>query len=511
MNSMLLLLIWLAPLLALLPAAKAHGHWWPVVAALPAIAAVILLPQGSVLELPWLLLGVVFGLDAPARLFLAFGAVLWLAAAAHAALFMQDDRHAGRFRVFFLLAMSGNLGLIVAQDLMSFYLGFALMGIAAYGLVVHDGNERVRRAGRVYLVMTLIGEMALFVAFVLLYLRVGNFAPTPAMLVGAGDLEVAMLVLAFAIKAGLIGVHVWLPLAHPAAPVAASAVLSGAMIKTALIGWMRYLPLGEQALPGWGLALLLLGVATALLAVPVGLMQRDPKVVLAYSSIAKMGLLIAGLGVALADPRVAPAMLAALGIYAAHHGLAKGALFLGVGVVKASAAIWPVLVLGLLALVMVGAPLTSGALAKREFAAALDATSLASATLLYTLLPLTALGSVLLMARFLYLARQAAGRLPGGSPGAVLPWLGLVAVSVALPLLLGEALPAADGIGVLLFGAAVAALVWRWVPPAIGGLIGRVPPGDLLVALEAARRRLSVRWGQGPTRPGGLSHLQVMR
>jgi formate hydrogenlyase subunit 3/multisubunit Na+/H+ antiporter MnhD subunit len=63
------------------------------------------------------------------------------------------------------------------------------------------------------------------------------------------DLIVGLLVAGFGIKAGVLGLHVWLPLAHPAAPFAASAVLSGAMIKAGLVGWLRLLPLGEVALP----------------------------------------------------------------------------------------------------------------------------------------------------------------------------------------------------------------------------------------------------------------------
>lgn len=163
---------------------------------------------------------------------------------------------------------------------------------------------------------------------------------------------------AFGIKAGLIGLHMWLPLAHPAAPVAASAVLSVAMIKAGLIGWLRYLPLGQQALPELGALPILASIAAALLAVPAALVQRDPKVVLAYSSIAKMGTMIAGLGIAVMVPALAPAMIAALIFYATNHGLAKGVLFLGVGVVKGSSSRWPLLVLASNALVLAGAPFT---------------------------------------------------------------------------------------------------------------------------------------------------------
>lgn len=74
-------------------------------AALPAIAAALLVPAGTFVDLPWLLLGVRLGVDAPGLMFLVFTAVLWLAAGLHAAMHMQTEPYSARFRLFFLLAM----------------------------------------------------------------------------------------------------------------------------------------------------------------------------------------------------------------------------------------------------------------------------------------------------------------------------------------------------------------------------------------------------------------------
>ena len=112
MNETLLLFVWLAPLAALVPAIGRGGRWW-----MP--AAALLVPAGTFVDLPWLLLGVRLGVDSVGMMFLAFTAVLWLAASLHAAMHMQTDPHSARFRLFFLLAMSGNFGLIVGQDLIS--------------------------------------------------------------------------------------------------------------------------------------------------------------------------------------------------------------------------------------------------------------------------------------------------------------------------------------------------------------------------------------------------------
>lgn len=491
MNGVLLFLAWVTPLVVALSVSGSLGRWWLPAAALPALAAALFVPVGTTFEIPWLLLGVQLGLDSTARVFLTFSAVLWLAAALYASASMHADPKWVRFRVCFLLAMGGNFGLIVGQDLVSFYLSFALMGLAAYGLVNHDGSASARRAGRVYLVMTIIGEVALFAGFVLLYARTGTLVPGAAQIgSGAGAMELTMLVLAFGIKAGLIGMHFWLPLAHPAAPVAASAVLSGAMIKAALIGWMRYLPLGQYAMPELGLLLAAVGIAGALLAVLLGLGQRDPKVVLAYSSIGKMGTMIAGLGVAAARPEIATAVVAALTFYSAHHGLAKGALFLGVGVVKSSSQRWPLVLLVLPALVLAGLPWTSGALAKSLFEASLvDAPALWGALFAWAL-PATAAGTVLLLSRFLYLASRVAGSKPSQNTRSALPWMALVVTSLALPLIHESPVAARTTIWPILAAFVLALVVWAASPRALTRWIGRVPPGDVVEPLRSVLARL---------------------
>lgn len=494
MSTTLLVVAWLAPLAAAIPALGDRGRWWMPTAALPALAAALLIPPGTSVDVSWLLLGVRFGLDAVDRIFLGFTAMLWLAAGLHAAVNMHADPHRVRFRLLFLLAMSGNFGLIVGQDLMSFYLGFALMGLAAYGLVVHEGTDWVRRAGRVYLAMALVGEVALFAAFLFLFFRVGTLTPTAEQVAGGQPVELALLMLALGIKAGLIGLHMWLPLAHPAAPVAASAVLSGAMIKAALVGWFRFLPLGKQALPELGVLLLLAGIAAALLSVPVALIQRDPKVVLAYSSIGKMGILIAGLGIALTEPVSSPAIVAALTLYAAHHGLAKGALFLGVGVVKSTAGRWTLVPLGLIALVLAGAPFTSGAVAKEFLKLALPVESSDWAGLLSWMLPLAAIGTCLVMARFLFLMHDAVPRSGGlTDPYDALPWLGLTVASLGLPLAYGDT--AHDWLSAWPIWAAaiLSAAVIRSRAPWLVRWVALVPPGDILHLLSPRRFRRLLR------------------
>ncbi len=490
MSSALLILALLTPLLTLVFVFTRIGGPLTVVAALPALAAAIAVPAGTSIDIPWLLLGTRLGLDANAGIFLLFTSLLWMVAAAHAASQLQVDVNAVRFRIFYLLAMSGNFILVLGQDLISFYLGFALMGLAAYGLVVHDGTPLARRAGRIYLVMTLVAEFALLFAFVMMYWRTGTLSPNHAQLIGAGMLELGLLMLAFGIKAGVIGLHLWLPLAHPAAPVPASAVLSGAMIKTALIGWMRYLPFGHESLPEWGLLLLIAGAAGALLALPLGLPQTNPKVVLAYSSVGKMGSMVCALGLALIEPSAAPAIIAAVTLFAAHHGLTKGALFLGFGVVKSSSSPWAFSLLVFPALALAGLPFTTGALAKEFLSLSVLGVAEKWSWVFFWLLPIAALSTALLMARFLYLMSGLAERKSSFPLLPALPWLGLLTVILLTPLAYDGLPSPVKNSWPIAIAAATAILVTRARPALLTSLVGRIPPGDLIVPLSNLTARL---------------------
>jgi formate hydrogenlyase subunit 3/multisubunit Na+/H+ antiporter MnhD subunit len=108
-----------------------------------------------------------FELDATGRVFLLFSAILWALAGYQARHQLADDPHARLFTGFFLATLAGNLLLILAADLAGFYLGYALMTFAAYGLIVHKGSAEALRAGRVYLLMALLGEVLLLVLLML--------------------------------------------------------------------------------------------------------------------------------------------------------------------------------------------------------------------------------------------------------------------------------------------------------------------------------------------------------
>ena len=493
---------WILPIAVLLPLALAVLWLVPPLrpllarlapwSALPALS-LSLFAGGLEVQLPWLLLGSWWLLDDLARAFLGMTALLWLLAGLYARYYPPVQRSGDNFWPFWLLTLAGNLTLIVSRDVASFYAAFALMTFAGYGLVVHAGTEPARRAGRIYLIMAVIGEM-LILAGLLLAANSAESMSLPA-LPGAiansphGNGISLLLLLGFGVKAGLPLLHMWLPLAHPVAPTPASAVLSGAMIKAGLLAWLLLLPLGMTSLPA-GQWLMVAGLVAAFSAALIGVSQRAGKAVLAYSSVSQMGLITVMVGLGLWQAKLWPLLLPAVVLYVIHHGLAKGALFLAAGALPRSGkGYW--LVLTLPALALAGLPLTSGAVAKLAMKEAVYQGTVWPA--LPWLLSLAAVATTLLVSRFIWLNYQQDGE---DNPPVRRLWLVSVAASLTgiwwlphlgdpalAPGLTGKQLP--DLLWPIFAGIGLAALAWRYRPG-----FREIPRGDLIVVLEALTGRL---------------------
>jgi formate hydrogenlyase subunit 3/multisubunit Na+/H+ antiporter MnhD subunit len=489
------------------------GPW-----ALAGALLLALLPLDSTpLDVPWMLLGARFELDAVGRIFFIVAAALWTVAG-HFARSYVPEAEQRRFFTGFLLTATGNLLLPLAADAATFYLAFALMTFAGYAMVVHTGTEEARRAGRVYIVLAVLGEGFLLGALLAGSHAAGStgmgaFRSAVAIHPNVLLLTIALLV-GFGIKAGAVPLHGWLPLAHPVAPTPASAVLSGSMIKGGLLGWLRFLPLGEISLPGLGTTVVLLGMIAAVFGVAIGLAQQNPKTVLAYSSISQMGVINVGIGLALAAPEIVPRAVAAVTVYAAHHGLAKGALFLGVGIAGTAAVrgrLRFLVLAGLLlpAVAVAGAPLTSGSVAKAGLKGLATYAPIPWPIWLEWFLPISSGATTLLMAHYLHLLILA--RTEAASPhplerGMAGPWI-LLLVAVAVGAwILPERYPVGSGsgyaptIGVIdllpLLVGGVAFLALLRARAREGTRRWSVGAGDIVLPIERSLRRL-------PRLPGG--------
>jgi formate hydrogenlyase subunit 3/multisubunit Na+/H+ antiporter MnhD subunit len=297
------------------------------------------------LGLPWL--GAHFRIDALSAFFLV---VVDLGAAAASLFALGYGRHEefpGRVLPFYPAYLAGMNLVLLSADAFSFLVAWEFMSLSSWVLVI--AHHRVRdnmRAGYVYLLMAGFGTLALLFAFGLMAGAEGNYA-FDAMRAAPPSAGVAAMVLILALtgagsKAGLVPLHVWLPLAHPAAPSHVSALMSGVMTKVAVYGFIRIVfDLAGAPAWWWSMPVIVVGAVSAAMGVLYALMQRDIKRVLAYSTIENIGIIFVALGLALAFKANALTFAAALAMTAAllhvlNHSLFKNLLFCGAGAVLAS-------------------------------------------------------------------------------------------------------------------------------------------------------------------------------
>jgi hydrogenase-4 component B len=298
----------------------------------------VVLPLG----LPWL--GAHFRLDALSAFFLL---VVNLGAAAASLFAIGYGRHEespGRVLPFFPAFLAGMNLVVLAADAFTFLFAWEFMSLSSWALVMaHHRKPGNAAAGYLYLLMASLGTLALILAFGLLAGPAGGYG-FDAIRQAGPSATVSAIVLVLALigagsKAGLVPLHVWLPLAHPAAPTHVSALMSGVMTKVAVYGFVRVVfdLLGPPAW-WWGAVVPLVGGITAAMGVLYALMQEDLKRLLAYSTVENIGIIFIGLGLALAFEANQMTGAAALALTAAlfhvfNHALFKSLLFFGAGAV----------------------------------------------------------------------------------------------------------------------------------------------------------------------------------
>lgn len=450
-----------------------------------ALLAVYIIPVGSGVQLPWLLTGAYWQLDNISQLFLLFSALIWLVASLYVIYAPDDQTRQSTYRSLFMLAMAGNMLLIIAADMASFYLGFAMMGLSTYGIIVKPA-QRARRAAKVYLMFTLVGELALFIAMLILYSGTGSMLFIEIPQHAIPDLAVAFLLLGFGIKLALPGLHPWLPLTYSAAPLISVAVLSGPMMKAGLLGWIRFLPPGAENLQTWGGVLVWLGVFGVLAGSILALLQRRATAILAYSSIAKMGLVSSMFGFALSHPEQATIVISALVLFAMHHLLVKSALFIGLySYQKQQGRSWLYFGLAVLSASLVGLPFSGGSAAKSAMDIATDGK-------LGLLLMAAGFLTALMMVHFLFTVKQQSldGRRDAGAcllcSTVNLSWWLLLPIAWFGPFIPGVI--QFDGKSLLLAGAAVALYFYiqqAWKRPSTQALFFQ--PGDIYHLMKPVR------------------------
>ena len=263
--------------------------------------------------------------------------------------FGYSKAYEGRYSLRMLGAMINVLLLslslqVLADNALTFLLTWETMSLSAYWLVLTESDQPgTVRAANWYLAMTHVGFASLVGMFLLLSggeltTSFGDMRSTSALLTSLTRDAIFMLALfGFGSKAGIVPLHVWLPMAHPVAPSHVSALMSGVMIKMGIYGIVRVaLDLLGGGPVWWGGVILGIGAVSALLGVLYALMEHDLKRLLAYHSVENIGIMLIGIGAGLIFHSYNLLILAALGFigglyHTINHASFKGLLFLGAG------------------------------------------------------------------------------------------------------------------------------------------------------------------------------------
>src|SRR5689334_14752276 len=301
-------------------------------------------PAASTAELPlgvpWL--GMHFRIDALAAFFIIVVNLGGATPSLFALGYGSHEKAPERVLPFYPMYLAAMNLVVLADDAFSFLVSWEFMSLTSWALVIsHHRHRENMRAGYIYLLMASFGTLALLLAFGLLAGSNGNYvfdairATHPATALSAMVLALALV--GAGSKAGIVPLHAWLPLAHPAAPSHVSALMSGVMTKVAVYGFVRIVfdLLGPPAW-WWSMAVLAAGGITAVMGVLYALMQHDLKRLLAYHTVENIGIIYIGLGLALAFKAQGMAVAAALALTAGlfhifNHSVFKSLLFFGAG------------------------------------------------------------------------------------------------------------------------------------------------------------------------------------
>jgi len=292
--------------------------------------------------LPWL--GAHLRLDALSAVFVLLLGTGGGAASLYAIGYGRHEHEPHRTLPFYPGFLGAMTLVLLADDAFTFLVSWEVMSLLSWALVLtHHREEETRGAGYLYLVMAGFGTMMLLLAFGLLAGAEGgyDFAAMRAAdrSPGLAALVLALMMVGAGSKAGLMPLHVWLPVAHPAAPSHVSALMSGVMTKVALYGFVRVAFDLVGAVPWWmSVPVIVLGAVTAVMGILFANTGCDGKRVLAYSTIENIGVIFAAFGLALAFKANDMQALAALAltaglIHALNHMAFKSLLFMVAGAV----------------------------------------------------------------------------------------------------------------------------------------------------------------------------------
>jgi multicomponent Na+:H+ antiporter subunit D len=279
----------------------------------------------------------VLRVDPISLLFAALSSLLWLLTTIYAIGYLEDSPHRSRFFGFFGLCVTATMGVALAGNLITFFIFYEMLTVATYPLVIHRATPRALAAGRTYLLYTLGGGTILLAGVAWLQTFAGpvEFVPGGGLdhlatshrhqLIGA----FALLMIGLGVKAAIVPLHGWLPVAM-VAPAPVSALLHAvAVVKAGAYGIVRvvYDLYGLDLASGLGVLtpLAVMASVTIVYGSIRALSEGELKRRLAYSTVSQLSYIV--LGVAIVGPMATMGGL----VHLMHQGFMKITLFFCAG------------------------------------------------------------------------------------------------------------------------------------------------------------------------------------
>ncbi len=285
-------------------------------------------------------MGLTFSLNYFNLIYAFMSVFLWLMTIVFSKQYMLKYLHKGRYYLFYLITLSGVMGVFLSGDLMTTFIFFEIMSFSSYPLIIHDEKEESKKAGLTYLSIAVVSGMILLMGLFIVYNQIGTLdfnmirevMKTQKL---SNELFIGgiLVLIGFGAKAGMYPLHIWLPKAHAVAPAPASALLSGIMTKTGVYGIIilaANLFYGNQA---FGLILLVFAIITMVLGAVLALFSVNLKRTLACSSMSQIGFILTGLAfMVLLKEEGSIAAFGSL-LHMINHSFIKLVLFMCAGVV----------------------------------------------------------------------------------------------------------------------------------------------------------------------------------
>lgn len=245
--------------------------------------------------------------------------------------------------IAFLLAYTALIDICIVQNGLVFLVVWEIMALSSFILIIFESYKKeTLKAGINFLIQSHIAMLFLTIAFMWAKIKTGSFDFATISTYSASQPAVTSIgffiffFIGFAIKAGFVPFHTWLPLAHPASPAHVSGIMSGVIIKIGIYGILRMILLIKTDMVSIGYLILGLSVITGVYGVMLAIVQHNLKKLLAYHSIENIGIIGIGIGLGCLGMGYNIQMLIFTGfggalLHTLNHSLFKSLLFFTAG------------------------------------------------------------------------------------------------------------------------------------------------------------------------------------